>query len=189
MKIYTKAGDRGTTSLFNGEKLAKSNPRIEAYGTVDELNSFVALLKDHLADHQEFDKFIQSQLRDIQVNLFNIGGELANPANNGTKVPDYYIKSEDITQLEESIDSMSIELPKLTRFVLPGGTKVNSIAHICRTITRRAERRVTSLSLEASGSMRPEIIQYLNRLSDWFFVLSRFLCLKLDIEENFWEAK
>lgn len=164
MKIYTKTGDKGQTSLFNGERRSKDDIRIEAYGNVDELNSFLGLLAAKVNDME-----LKQVLMDIQKNLFDLGSMLANPTNTSKAV----IKEEDIEELERGIDNMNENLPDLKTFILPGGNESASLAHICRTICRRAERRTISLSTEAE--IESITIKYLNRLSDYFFVLSRKL--------------
>ena len=164
MKIYTKTGDGGETSLFNGERRSKDDIRIEAYGSVDELNTFVGLLNSKVGE-DDLSKF----LIEIQKNLFDLGAMLANP-NQDSKAS---IKEQDITDLEDNIDNMNVNLPELRTFVLPGSNEHSSLAHVCRTVCRRAERRAISLSKVAS--IDPKTIKYLNRLSDYFFVLSRKL--------------
>ncbi len=164
MKIYTKTGDKGQTSLFNGERKPKDDPRIEAYGNVDELNSFLGLLISKLNDAA-----LQEVLLDMQKNLFNLGAMLANPTNTSKAV----IKEEDIEALEKGIDNMNENLPDLKTFVLPGGNESASLAHVCRTVCRRAERR--TITLANDSDIDQITIKYLNRLSDYFFVLSRKL--------------
>lgn len=164
MKIYTKTGDKGETSLFNGERRSKDDIRIEAYGTVDELNTFLGLLTS-----KSEEEGLKLFLIEIQKNLFDLGSMLANP-NKDNKAS---IKEEDVTELEDEIDNMNQSLPELRSFVLPGANELSSIAHICRTVCRRAERRTITLS--KSASIDPKTITYLNRLSDYFFVLSRKL--------------
>ncbi|MBP9708746.1 MAG: cob(I)yrinic acid a,c-diamide adenosyltransferase [Oligoflexales bacterium] len=192
MKIYTKSGDSGKTSLFSGVTLLKSHARIEAYGTVDELNSFVGSLKDSLfTDGYKQEKIaqlkeIESWLRNTQVNLFNLGSELANPSapKSMNDLPSYFIQQNQIVELEKQIDFMTEKLPRLTKFILPGGHICNSSAHVCRTVCRRAERR--AVELNSTEKLRSEILIYLNRLSDWFFTLSRFLSYILNSEEILW---
>lgn len=164
MKIYTKTGDKGQTSLFNGERRAKDDIRIEAYGNVDELNSFLGLLVSKVNDIE-----LKQVLMDIQKNLFDLGSMLANPTNTSKAA----IKEEDIEELENGIDNMNADLPDLKTFILPGGNESASLAHVCRTVCRRAERRTISLS--AQSDIESITIKYLNRLSDYFFVLSRKL--------------
>lgn len=164
MKIYTKTGDSGTTGLFGGARVRKDDIRIEAYGTVDELNSFVGQLIDHSTN--------VDLLNTIQHRLFTIGSTLAcDPSKDQLVTPD--IKEEDILQLEVAMDNMEASLPPLKNFILPGGHPAVSAAHVCRTVCRRAERRVISLNRESP--LDSLIIKYLNRLSDYFFVLGRKL--------------
>lgn len=180
MKIYTKAGDDGNTSLFGGRRIPKYADRIESYGTVDELNSFLGLLKDEVEIEE-----VQTFLLKIQHNLFDIGSVLATDPNSDFKLPG--VNESDVALIEESIDEMQEILPPLKHFILPGGHKAVSYAHICRTVCRRAERRVVAVS--ASEEVDKQIILYLNRLSDYFFVLGRYLGLKLNVEEVKWESK
>lgn len=164
MKIYTKTGDEGQTSLFNGERRSKDDIRIEAYGSVDELNTFLGLLNSKIEETE-----LKAFLVDIQKNLFDLGAMLANP-NQDSKAQ---IKEEDITELEDAMDNMNENLPELRSFVLPGSNELSSYAHVCRSVCRRAERR--TISLNKVAEINPKTIKYLNRLSDYFFVLSRKL--------------
>lgn len=179
MKIYTKTGDQGTTSLFGGRRISKDDLRIEAYGTIDELNSAVGMLNNFIQEAQ-----LKIHSLDIQSYLFVIGSNLAaDPEIHTIKVPDLEVSKTNL--LEVWIDEMEKELKPLQYFVLPGGSQGSSQAHICRTICRRAERRVVSLS--QMESVHPEIIIYLNRLSDYLFVLSRYLNHLSEIEEIYWK--
>ena len=168
MKIYTKTGDRGETGLFGGERVSKNSLRIEAYGTIDELNSFVGLAIIEVSD-----KSVKDLLQKIQNWLFSIGADLATPDNEKTKklniirTPEQYY-----LYIEKEIDKYESKLDKLRNFILPGGTKGAALLHICRTITRRAERLVVALNSKVK--IGNNIIIYLNRLSDLFFVLARF---------------
>lgn len=175
MKIYTKTGDKGQTGLFSGKRLSKAHPRVEAYGTVDELNSFVGLLRDHVEDVG-----IREQLLAQQNHLFALGAALADDRPGEA----YRVPANAALDLEASMDAMNEELPKMTHFVLPGGATVISHAHVCRTVCRRAERRVVELA--DAIELDPSIVIYLNRLSDWCFVLSRYLTLKMNVEEIKW---
>jgi cob(I)alamin adenosyltransferase len=177
MKVYTKTGDTGATSLIGGERLGKDDLRIEAYGTVDELNSFVGLLCDKVGLQN-----VKEQLLGVQNYLFVIGSNLA-CAN---KLKSNNIPSLDTAQtkhLENCIDQFEKQLPTMTKFILPSGHELVSLTHCVRTICRRAERNVVSLKNEL------EIVVYLNRLSDYFFVLSRYLAKELQIEEVKWVPK
>lgn len=179
MKIYTKTGDKGKTSLFGNARVDKDDIRIEAYGTVDELNTFIGLLIEKIGIES-----FQNDLRVVQSKLFDIGSNLAADPNFDYKLPE--IKSSDSLFLEQSIDKMNASLEALKTFILPGGSEANAIAHICRTVCRRSERRVVSLSKVAD--VEAEIIIYLNRLSDYFFVLSRYLLKQTGASEIPWIA-
>lgn len=182
MKIYTKTGDKGETSLFSGTRLPKYDVRIEAYGTCDELNSFLGMLRDTTG----FPVEKLSLVLHIQDRIFTLGSHLANDgARSGVKLPS--IKEEDITALENEMDSMDTELEPMTHFVLPGGHHLVSVAHVCRTVCRRAERRVVELA--ASQHVEEMHIRYLNRLSDYLFVLSRWLTVKTGSSESPWIPK
>lgn len=175
MKIYTKTGDLGTTGLYSGKRLSKAHPRVEAYGTVDELNSFIGLLRDHLKDET-----LRKQLIEQQNLLFALGAAMADDRPGQT----YELPANASTDLESYIDTMNEDLPKMTHFILPGGHPAVSHTHVCRTVCRRAERRTVELA--DSVKMDPAIIVYLNRLSDYLFVLGRFVALKLGVEEIKW---
>ena len=180
MKIYTKTGDEGTTSLFGGKRVHKDDIRIEAYGTVDELNTFIGLLLTTI-----FDKDQKHILTAIQNRLFTIGSNLASDPEKQMITPD--ISEQDIQLLEQAMDNMDNDLLPLRNFILPGGSLSVSYAHICRTICRRAERRVVTLNRESSVDQRIEI--YLNRLSDYFFVLSRWLAHIENVKEVLWVSR
>lgn len=177
MKIYTKTGDDGMTSLYGGARLPKHHVRIEAYGTVDELNAWIGLIRDELSLGLQY-----HALKEIQDRLFTIGAHLASDPNKEMPTPD--ISDSDIKFLEKGIDEMTELLPPLKHFVLPGGHRRVSEAHISRTVCRRAERRVTALNLEQP--IEPLIIVYLNRLSDYLFVLSRWIAKDVDADEVKW---
>ncbi|AWW31624.1 cob(I)yrinic acid a,c-diamide adenosyltransferase [Echinicola strongylocentroti] len=181
MKLYTKGGDQGQTSLLGGSRVSKADLRIEAYGTIDELNAFLGLLKD-----QEVNQKRSGQLKTIQDRLFTIGADLATEqGNNKVKKPD--ILEEDVTYLEREIDLMEEKLPALKKFILPGGHSAISYSHVARTVCRRAERRVTALhSQEAVDEI---IIKYLNRLSDYLFVLGRMIAIEVEVKEITWESR
>ena len=179
--IYTKTGDKGTTSLVGGKRVSKDDIRIEAYGSVDELNSFIGIL-DNLHNIQSDTK---TMLRIIQNKLFNIGAYLATDFPIGTTSTAMGLSDDDITKLEHAIDEIDAELPPLNAFVLPGGSRVSSFAHVCRTVARRCERRIITLS--EKSHIDPNVIKYINRLSDYFFVLARFNNIHNQIEEIFWD--
>ncbi len=180
MKIYTKTGDKGTTSLFGGKRIAKDDLRIEAYGTVDELNSFIGLL---VASFQEESQL--AILTEVQNRLFTIGAALATDPDKPNSSSD--IHESDIEILENAMDNMDQLLPPLRNFILPGGDQAIANAHVCRTICRRAERRVVSLASESTVDQ--QIIIYLNRLSDYFFILSRYLSHINQVAEIPWIAR
>lgn len=178
MKIYTKTGDFGQTSLFGGRKVAKSDLRIAAYGTVDELNAYIGLLADQ-AENQSRQVF----LRHIQAHLFTIGTHLAaDPEKKISKLPT--LKPQVLAQLERHIDKMQDTLPPLKTFILPGGHTCVSFAHLARVVCRRAERKVVLLA--ETAQLNPEILRYLNRLSDYFFVLARKLSAEIGAAEIPW---
>ncbi|QMU64526.1 MAG: cob(I)yrinic acid a,c-diamide adenosyltransferase [Flavobacteriaceae bacterium] len=185
MKIYTKTGDKGTTALFGGERVSKDHLRITAYGTVDELNSYVGLIKD-----QEIDFHTKQSLTKIQHDLFTLGAMLATPAEKETlksgkerlNIPK--INAASITFLENEIDKMNDALPPMTHFILPGGHQTVSFCHIARCICRRAER--LSVRLSTQEVINSVILMYLNRLSDYLFVMARKLSKDLSAEETKW---
>ncbi len=179
-KIYTKKGDLGQTSLFGGTKLPKSHIRINTYGTVDELNSWLGLIRDQIEDNN-----IRTELHEIQNRLFDVGSSLASDPDKNPISSN--ITEEDIIKLENSMDTMTEQLEPLKNFILPGGHPLISNTHIARTVCRRAERMVVDLSL--SSEVEPLIIKYLNRLSDYLFVLCRTLSKQLDVKEVIWKAK
>lgn len=179
-RIYTKTGDKGMTSLFTGKRLSKADIRIESYGTVDELNANVGFLKESITL-----KNTKSLLEKIQRRLFSIGSDLASDPQKKRMSID--LREQDTIKLENAIDAMQEELPELRNFVLPGGNKVSAQAHLCRTVCRRAERRIVSLSNQSE--VDEEILSYLNRLSDYFFVLSRYLVFKRKDEEVIWKPR
>ena len=178
MKIYTKKGDSGHTSLIDGQIVNKHNLSVDAYGTVDELNSFLGLLKDYIKDET-----IKDILNNIQPKLFSIGSILATGKNQDI-MEKVKIEKKDVKYIEFHIDSMNNELPELKNFIIPGGHKISSYSHVCRSICRRAERRISELNNEQS--VDPIILSYINRLSDFFFVLSRYLMYSDKIEGTRW---
>lgn len=179
-KVYTKTGDKGETSLIGGTRVKKNNIRIEAYGTVDELNSWIGLLRDSLPETQRNQELL---LIEIQDRLFTMGSNLANDlARSKMELPT--LNEGDVQLLEEKIDFMEKELPEMKHFILPGGHPLVSKIHIARCVCRRAERSV--ISIEEPLSNAEIIIKYLNRLSDYLFVLSRWMAFKLNIKETPW---
>ena len=183
MKIYTKTGDKGQTSLIGGTRVPKHHIRIEAYGTVDELNSYIGLIRD-----QKIDEHSKKILIEIQDRLFTIGSTLASdPEKSRMKIPD--LKEEDVVLLEQEMDKMNERLPEIKSFVLPGGHTTVSYCHIARCVCRRAERLTIHLSESAPGGVTDIVIKYLNRLSDYLFVLSRKLTQDLHAEEIPWKPR
>lgn len=180
MKIYTKTGDKGTTSLLGGTRVSKSHDQIEAYGTVDELNSYIGLIRDQISN-----ELIKKELISIQDRLFTLGAHLANDGKKEKiKIPPLF--ESNILDLETSIDNMEKDLPTMTHFILPGGNSIVSFVHIARCIARRAERLVVKID---NHNLNPLITQYLNRLSDYLFVLARKMSQELGAREIKWEPK
>ncbi|HVV55810.1 MAG TPA: cob(I)yrinic acid a,c-diamide adenosyltransferase [Mucilaginibacter sp.] len=178
MKIYTKTGDKGLTSLIGGTRVPKHHLRIESYGTVDELNSWIGLIRDQ--DISAHDKDI---LKEIQDRLFTIGSSLAaDPERSKMVIPD--LRKADIELLEKEIDRMDGELPELRHFILPGGSNAVSFCHVARCVCRRAERLAVELSGESS--VDEDVLIYLNRLSDYLFTLARKAGFEHKIPENQW---
>lgn len=181
MKIYTKTGDEGMTSLFGGKRVSKADLRIDAYGTTDELNSWIGVLRD-----QEVNAKRKDVLLTIQDRIFTIGSMLAvEPGNTKVKVP--VLNETDVSLLEKEIDAMDANLPPMRSFVLPGGHPAVSFTHVARTVCRRSERLV--IALQQNYSVDPLIVQYLNRLSDFLFVLARAVALEAGAEESPWKPR
>lgn len=188
LKIYTKTGDKGQTSLIGGTRVPKHHIRIESYGTVDELNSYIGLIRD-----QQIDEHSKSILIEIQDRLFTIGSSLASdpdksnlPAGQaGMKIPD--LKETDIELLEKEMDEMDKTLPEMKSFVLPGGHTTVSYCHLARCVCRRAER--LTIHLSEHSFVADLVIKYLNRLSDYLFVLSRKLSQDLNAKEIPWKPR
>jgi cob(I)alamin adenosyltransferase len=181
MKIYTKTGDKGTTSLIGGTRLSKAHIRIEAYGTIDELNSYIGLLRDQPVNENRRDL-----LKEIQDRLFTIGSHLASEPEQTKKIlPD--LSEEDIKLLETSMDEIDAIVPALRAFVLPGGHQSVSFGHIARTVCRRAERGV--IHLQTQEEVEDSVVKYLNRLSDYLFMLCRAMTYELGIEEVTWKPR
>ena len=179
MKIYTKTGDRGDTRLFNGTKVRKHDDRVEAYGGVDELNSFIGAASSFIEDTA-----LAAMLADIQKDLFSVGAQLADPGFKDQSKAKFQIPRERITALENAIDGFETELAPLRRFILAGGGHAGALLHVARTICRRAERRVVSLSEKVE--VNPNVIEYLNRLSDFLFVIARVVNHREGKEEILW---
>lgn len=181
MKIYTKTGDQGSTSLFGGKRVSKADLRIDTYGTVDELNSWVGVLRD-----QSVNQSRKEILVEIQDRLFTIGSILATePENTKVKIPS--LAENDIELLENKMDEMDAILPPMRFFVLPGGHTSVSFGHVARTVCRRAERLVIALS--QSEKVDPLVIKYMNRLSDYLFMLCRTMAHELKAEETPWRPR
>ena len=181
MKIYTKSGDQGETSLYGGKRVSKADIRIESYGTVDELNSYMGLLGD-----LDVNKGRKLLLKEIQDRLFTIGSALAaDPDKPKLKKPD--LLESDVELLEREIDLMQEQLPEMKFFILPGGHQHVSFCHLARTVCRRAERLV--ILLAETDPVEIVIMMYLNRLSDYLFVLSRKMTLELGVEEIPWKPR
>jgi len=180
-KVYTLTGDKGTTALVGGSRVSKDDIRVEAYGTVDELNAHIGLLayksKVDIPD-------MHNLIFKIQNKLFNIGAYLATPATQND-TPVYGLSADDITEIEQKIDELDEKLPPMRGFILPGGTKLSALCDICRTITRRAERRVVALS--GQQPVNPLVMKYLNRLSDFFFIFARYNNVANQVEEVLWD--
>ena len=181
MKVYTKTGDKGETSLFGGKRVLKSNVRIEAYGTSDELNSWIGLIRSQKIEENHIKVLVE-----IQDRIFTLGAQLAaDPDKPKLKLPK--IEEGDILFLESEMDRMDTALPPMTKFTLPGGNDVVSYCHIARTVCRRCERLI--IELNQTAEVNDLVIKYVNRLSDYLFVLSRKLTIELNAKEEFWEAR
>lgn len=181
MKIYTKTGDAGTTALFGGKRVSKADLRIDTYGTVDELNSWVGLVRD-----QPVNAARHAVLAEIQDRLFTMGAILATePGNTKVKVP--ALQEEDVLYLEREIDAMDAVLPPMRHFVLPGGHQSVSFCHVARTVCRRAER--LAIALHAQEPFDLQVVKYLNRLSDYLFVLARLMAHELKADETPWKPR
>ena len=179
-QIYTRTGDNGTTSLVGGKRVSKTDPRLDAYGTIDELNSFIGLMlstMDSKAENPE-------NIRWIQQKLFNIGGCLATDTSAFELPESCKVQAQDVERIEHMIDAVQEGLPQQRSFILPGGTQAASYAHVARTVCRRAERLILALPDEAKAPS--ELLQYVNRLSDYLFVLARRINFFAGVDENIW---
>jgi cob(I)alamin adenosyltransferase len=179
-KVYTKTGDSGTTGLIGGTRVPKHHLRLEAYGTVDELNSYIGLIRSHDIEAKSKEILLQ-----IQNKLFLIGSRLATDDEKSDMKEKLPIVEADILLLENEMDRMDEELPELTNFVLPGGSLANGFCHVARTVCRRAERRAIQLSNDVE--INPLLLKYLNRLSDYLFILSRKVLLDVGVDEIKWK--
>lgn len=180
-KIYTRTGDKGTTALVGGQRIPKHHLRLDAYGTIDELNSFVGLLES-----QDTDEKIKKFLQGLQYKLFDIGAYLATENEDLEKFKITSCTEEDIREAETLIDLWTNELPPLKHFIMPGGHQTVAICHIVRAVCRRAERIITQLSEEVV--VDELLMRYINRLSDLFFVMARKMAHDLQISEKKWEG-
>jgi cob(I)alamin adenosyltransferase len=180
MKVYTKTGDKGLTGLIGGTRVSKNDIRLEAYGTVDELNSFIGLLCTYNMPDDDVDF-----LRLVQHNLFVVGSHLATDTSKIELNSASVLSGDSISEIEIQIDRLDEQLSALTAFVLPGGSQSSALCHVCRTITRRAERRIYEMN--SIFSIDEQILVYFNRLSDYFFVLSRYLNKIAEFKEILWK--
>lgn len=178
--VYTKTGDKGTTSLVGGSRVPKNHIRLEAYGTVDELNACLGWLLTYLTDEADR-QFVQG----IQHRLFAIGSHLATDQEKMSLKPASILMKEDVEKIEQEIDRLDEKLPPIRAFVLPGGCRLAAVCHVCRTVCRRAERRI--LTLSETCTISPEVLSFVNRLSDYLFVLSRKMNLDGQNNEIFWD--
>jgi len=186
-KVYTKSGDRGDTMLASGDTVRKHDPRIEAYGTVDELNACVGMIRLELSREPRrtgaevvLDE-IDAQLGRIQQELFDLGAELATPGESKLRV-----EEKQVERLEREIDAWNGPLPPLKSFILPGGGPVGTVCHLARTVCRRAERRIVELFDTPGQAVREDVLHYINRLSDYLFVLGRAVAQRLGDDEVLW---
>lgn len=178
-KVYTKCGDDGTTSLIGGVRVKKTNARIEAYGTVDELSAQLGMLASFMKDGSDKDVIVRTQR-----NLFTVGAYLATDKTQTPLAPSYTLDQEEVEALEREIDGILAQIPQQTAFILPGGCHEAAIAHVCRTVCRRAERRIFFLA--ETTKISPAVLQYINRLSDYLFVLARKLNFVVGTREKTW---
>lgn len=179
-KVYTRGGDKGQTSLVGGQRVSKACIRLEAYGTIDELSAHLGLLAAELPEGHE-----QMMVERIQNCLFNVCTNLATDQSMTPLYPSAHLPEGEIALLEQEVDTIMHELPEAQGFILPGGTREAAQAHVCRTVCRRAERRIVALSEEADVS--PEVQQYINRLSDYLFVLAKKLNFIAGKQEKIWQ--
>lgn len=186
MKIYTRTGDKGETSLFTGQRIAKSDPIFDAIGTVDECNSAIGIALAMMPHEKKYEK-TTDQLHIVQHALFDLGAALATPRTsaNTKKIEKTRFDAEEISLLEKWMDDMDTSLPPLDTFILPGGSPCGAVLHLARSICRRAERHV--IPLKHRGDVSAQILQYLNRLSDYFFMASRYVNFLAGSQETKWK--
>jgi cob(I)alamin adenosyltransferase len=182
MKIYTKTGDAGETGLYGGTRVSKADTRVEAYGTVDELNALLGLARAHVNDVQ-----VDRTLKDVQNALFDVGADLATPADAKARGRITPVDADDVAWLERHIDEYDSELADLEAFILPGGNPTGAALHAARAVARRAERRV--IALEGGHEVNPNVRIYLNRLSDLLFVLARIVNMRAGVSETAWRVR
>ncbi len=182
MKIYTRSGDAGQTGLFGGQRVPKTHPRVEAYGAIDELNAVLGLAMVGLEDAD-----LRARLIAIQARLFDLGADLATPADTRAAAWLPRAAADWVRDLEADIDAIQVELPPLATFILPGGSAAAARLHLARTVCRRAERRAIQAA-EADPTITPQVIVYLNRLGDWLFVAARLANLRAGVAEQPWQS-
>ncbi len=186
-RVYTRTGDKGNTALVGGRRVAKDSPRIESYGTIDELNSIIGLARAFNADkldQGEAHRYLDEVLAKIQDELFDLGSELATPED-AAYAGMYRVGAAEVKRIEETIDHCQKDLTPLKSFILPGGGKIGAFLHQCRTVCRRAEREILRLSRAEDLSEWP--LKYVNRLSDLFFVLARWISKQMGEQEYLWQ--
>ena len=184
--IYTKTGDKGMTSLVGGQRVSKTDPRLEAYGTVDELNSQIGLLLTYIETDDD-----RELLTQVQNDLFVVGGYLATDSGDMRHQGQIVVSDAMVGMIEAAIDRIDTSLPPLRAFILPGGSRGSAVCHVCRTVCRRAERRILELSNrlteQRSGDVDANVLRYINRLSDFLFVLARKMNIIANKDENIWK--
>ena len=184
--IYTKTGDKGMTSLVGGQRVSKTDPRLEAYGTVDELNSQLGLLLTYIETDDD-----RELLTQVQNDLFVVGGYLATDSSDTKHQGQIVVSDTMVGMIEAAIDRIDASLPPLRAFILPGGSRGSAVCHVCRTVCRRAERRILELSNrlteQGSGEIDANVLRYINRLSDFLFVLARKMNIIANKDENIWK--
>lgn len=183
--LYTRTGDNGTTSLADGQRTSKASARLESYGTVDELNAWIGVL----ASDPAVPETQKAELRYISHKLFDLGAYLATPAKPEAMASIATLGLEAISRIERDIDQLDSETPPANRFVLPGGSQASAFAHVARTVCRRAERRIIALDAMPDAYVDPHAIRFVNRLSDYLFILSRNLNHTAGIAEIYWDKE